>query len=191
MGLSLKFPKDRVYPRKRRPFFLPLLLLLAMLAAAWFYAQSADQRERIDAGQAKLVVMDGDSFAIGTRKLRLDGIDAPEYKQNCKDAKGADWPCGLAAKASLQRLLLAPGLSCLAEVHDRYNRSLATCSTDQTPDIGAQQVADGYAVSHEFNELRDYGKEEDAARAARRGIWQGEFTRPEEWRTAHPRASGL
>ena len=60
-------------------------------------------------------------FVVGTRKLRLEGIDAPELNQICKDVQNAEWPCGRAAWAALEKLLLEPGLSCVAEAQDRYS----------------------------------------------------------------------
>ena len=86
---------------------------------------------------------------------------------------------------------MEPGLSCVAEAQDRYARSVATCRSTSTPDIGVAQVSNGMAVTHEFNGMRDYGSEEDAARNKKRGIWRGAFDRPEDWRAKNPRGSGL
>jgi endonuclease YncB( thermonuclease family) len=186
------FPADRVYSKKKYGFWRTLfiaLLLAALLAAAWYYGKWTDQRQPVPIAGQKLYVVDGDSFVIGTRKLRLDGIDAPELKQTCKDSLNAEWPCGRAARASLEKLLLEPGLSCEAEVQDRYARSLAACRSATTLDIAAAQVKDGMAVTHEFNGMRDYGSEEDAARTQKRGIWRGAFDRPDEWRAKYPRFS--
>jgi endonuclease YncB( thermonuclease family) len=188
------FPADRVYRRKKHGFWRSLfiaVILAIMIAAAWFYGEWTDQRQPVPVAGQKLYVVDGDSFVIGTRKLRLDGIDAPEIKQTCTDSQNVEWPCGRAARASLEKLLLEPGLSCDAEVQDRYARSLATCRSATNPDIAAVQVKDGMAVTHEFNGMRDYGREEDAARNQKRGIWRGAFERPEDWRAKHPRDKAL
>jgi endonuclease YncB( thermonuclease family) len=182
-----KFPRDRVYP-KRRPGRLRRLgfafLLAAMLFAAWHFGEWSNQRTAVPVEGQKLLVMDGDSFTIGPRKLRLNGIDAPEYRQVCKDRAGNDWPCGRTARAALEKLLTEPGLVCEADIRDRYARSLAICRTAQTPDIAAAQVREGMAVSDEFNGMRSYGDQEDAASDAKRGIWQGQFVRPAEWRAS-------
>lgn len=176
----LQFPASRTYPKRRRlgRALIALLVLGAMIALAWLY----DPRESISPGSAAVRTADGDSFTIGVNKLRLDGIDAPEYRQTCRDATGIEWQCGKAARAALEKHLLEPGLVCKAQTLDRYARALATCSTAQTADIGAAQVRDGMAVSHEYYGVRDYPDEEDAARGAKRGIWQGSFTPPDEWR---------
>ena len=166
-----------------------LLLLFVMMAAGWFQDEWADRGEPVTVAGQQLTVADGDSFAVGTRRLRLDGIDAPEYRQTCNDAVGRSWECGKAARASLEQMLRKPGLACTTKAQDRYARSIATCSAAQIPDIAAAQVRDGMAVSDEFYGLRSYGDEEDTARAARRGIWLGQFVSPSEWRDRYPARS--
>lgn len=185
-----KFPADRVYRKTRHGFWRSagiFLLLALMVIGAWQYGKWTDGREPVPVDGLKIYVVDGDSFMIGSRKLRLDGIDAPELKQICNGSDGTPWSCGRTARAALEKLLTEPGLTCEAEISDRYARSLATCRTQLTADIAAMQVREGMAVSHEFNDMRDFGAEEDAARRAKRGIWRGNFERPEIWRTNHPR----
>jgi endonuclease YncB( thermonuclease family) len=162
---------------------ISILLALAIMGL-WIYFELTDTLEPFAIKGQKLTVADGDSFAIGSEKFRLDGIDAPEYRQTCKDAKGGDWECGKAARAALEQLLREPNVSCIAEASDRYGRSIVTCSSAGIKDLGAAQVAKGMAVSNEHYEIRDYGDEEDAAREAKRGIWAGTFVRPSEWRAA-------
>ena len=187
----LKFPAGRVYRRKPQSAGRTLLiagLLIAMVAAAWFYAVWTDERRPVPVAGQPIYVIDGDSFTVGKRKLRLEGIDAPELHQMCADEKGAEWPCGRSARAALETFLLAPGLSCVAEVQDRYARSVANCRSSSVPDIAAALVRAGMAVSHEFSGMREYGEEEDTAGTEKRGIWQGAFQRPDAWRAQHPRA---
>jgi endonuclease YncB( thermonuclease family) len=164
-----------------------LFVLLIMIAAAWLYAGKADTKETIISTGQTIRAADGDSFMIGPRKLRLYGIDAPELKQTCSDAAGQAWRCGAAAHGALITLLAQPGLTCQANAQDRFGRSLATCSAINTADIAAVQVRSGMAVSNEFNGMREYGAEEDEARAAKIGIWQGSITGPKEWRASHGR----
>ena len=47
-------------------------------------------------------VIDGDTLDIGTTRVRLFGIDAPESAQRCKDAKLAEWACGRSATRALE-----------------------------------------------------------------------------------------
>ena len=157
-----------------------------MFWAAWRISDISEvQTPVLTAGQ-KIIVMDGDSFIVGIKKFRLDGIDAPELKQICKDANGASWECGTASRGSLEAILRLPNLKCSVSAQDAYSRSIAKCATNQTPDVGSAQVKAGMAVSHEYYGIRTYGEEEDHAIAARKGIWVGEFTSPSEWRKSHP-----
>jgi len=61
----------------------------------------------------------------------------------------------------------------LAHGLDKYGRTLATRFLGAA-DLGRWLVAEGLATA--------YVADEDEARAARRGIWAGTFTMPEEWR---------
>lgn len=153
----------------------------------YFDNQQISPPETVTAINEKIVVADGDSFAIGARKFRLKGIDAPEYNQICKGADGKDWPCGRSAKAALETMLTRPGLACSVEYHDRFARSLAKCRNTIIPDIGGVQVSNGMAISDDFHGLRSYGDEEDMASIAKRGIWQGSFIDPKLWRQTHSR----
>ena len=141
-----------------------LALFAILVAAAWFFEEIADGGERVIFDGRQISTADGDSFAVGGRKLRLDGIDAPEYRQTCNNADGAVWECGKAARASLDEMLRAPGLACDAAFQDQYSRSIATCSNARIPDLAAAQVTLGWAVSGEYYGIRSYGDEEDAAR---------------------------
>jgi endonuclease YncB( thermonuclease family) len=167
---------------------LPSLLILIAIAllSAWL-GNFARHKQTLSASGLPLKVQDGDSFEIGSKRLRLDGIDAPEYRQTCTDINGSSWACGKAARANLEKLLHGPGLVCEHEVADRYGRALASCRSAAVANIAAKQVLDGMAISHEYYGIRDYGDEEDAAHKAKRGIWRGEFTRPEIWRGLNPR----
>jgi endonuclease YncB( thermonuclease family) len=165
------------------------VLLVAFIVAGYFYAISTDKRVTVAATGQKVFVVDGDSFTIGTHKMRLQGIDAPEYNQSCRDEASREWLCGKAARAALEKIVLEPQLACEVEIQDRYARALATCRTAHTIDVAAAQVESGMAVTHEFAGMRDYGPQEDRARGAKIGIWRGEFERPELYRASHPRGS--
>jgi endonuclease YncB( thermonuclease family) len=160
---------------------------LLLFTAAYFYSDNLTPRSVIQANTQKVIAADGDSFMIGANKLRLKGIDAPEYNQSCSDEAGQLWQCGKAARSSLETLLADAGLTCEAEVRDRYGRALSTCSTAQNQDIAAAQVRFGMALSDEWMGMRSYGAEEDEARRAKRGIWRGDFMHPSEWRAGHKR----
>jgi endonuclease YncB( thermonuclease family) len=119
---------------------------------------------------------DGDSFHLGGDRVRLLGIDAPEYAQTCTGSDGHAWPCGRSARDRLAGLLKGGAVQCQPEGRDKYQRVLAVCQVAGT-DIGRLMVAEGLAISS-----GRYAGEERAARSSRRGIWAGSFDTPRDWR---------
>ncbi len=139
-------------------------------------------------GQAK----DGDSLMVGSREVRLFGIDAPEFDQQCKRA-GQSWACGSEAHDRLSQLATGRDIRCVSVETDQYGRFLSRCSVGGT-DLNRAMVALGYAVAFRRYSL-DYVSAQASAKAARRGLWSGEFEMPSEFRysgltTTRPRAAG-
>ena len=54
---------------------------------------------------AEVRAVDGDSLVAEGRRVRLLGIDAPEYAQTSRAARGSDYPCERQALAILQKLI--------------------------------------------------------------------------------------
>lgn len=160
------------------------MLTLALLVARYCAAPPAQVRVN---GQAARVI-DGDSFRSADQDMRIDGIDAPEYRQNCQNAAGRDWPCGKAARAALSQLLLSSSWTCMVRARDDYGRAVVRCTDDRAQDLGSMMVAKGMAISGEQWGIAAYSDAEEAAKAQRRGIWQGAFLRPSDWRAANPRS---
>ena len=131
--------------------------------------------------------IDGDSLRIGGENIRLIGIDAPELRQTCRDERGRDWACGRDAHALLSRLVSRGKVTCASSAKDRYGRTLARCSAGEIADVGEALVRAGYAIDFMKG---GYGAAEAEARAAKRGIWRGEFEQPRDWRTKNRRAEG-
>lgn len=121
-------------------------------------------------------VSDGDTIDIAGQRIRLPGIDAPEWNQTCRTAGGGSWECGAAASKRMRELTRNRTLSCRPEGHDRYGRLLAVCR-DGRVDIAEAMVADGFATA-----TSRYAAAEALARRAKRGLWQGQFDAPAEWR---------
>jgi len=157
--------------RTRRPF---LVLVLTALAGG---AQLACVPQETIVGRA--TVTDGDSLQIGATRIRLFGIDAPEGRQPCRRNGGA-WRCGEEAAVKLRALVGDVSLRCAEQDIDDYGRTVAVCHNGST-DIGAEMVRSGFALAYRYYS-RDYVDEEDEARAAKRGVWAGEFTPPWDWR---------
>ena len=125
-------------------------------------------------------VVDGDTLRIGERRIRLHGIDAPERAQRCDGADGQRYRCGEEATAALTRLIGGRQPACVERDRDSYGRSVAVCSVAGR-DLNRAMVAEGWALAY-TRYSRDYEGDEAAARRARRGVWQGAFERPDQYR---------
>ena len=130
--------------------------------------------------QSRVSVTDGDSFRRGKQRIRLFGIDAPELAQECLDAKGRPYACGQAAKRALQELIGGAEISCDVVERDKYRRDVARCRKNDL-EINREMVRLGWALAYERHSV-DYLVAEATARNARRGLWQGHFQTPEDFR---------
>jgi endonuclease YncB( thermonuclease family) len=92
-----------------------------------------------------------------------------------------------AAKTRLAELVSQGGVSCTPHGYDRYGRTLAVCSAGNIPDLGEMLVREGYAMNFALGHS-GYPAAEREAQSARRGVWQGEYESPRNWRRRHPRA---
>lgn len=154
---------------------LDLFLVLAVLGLTALIAARVEHlATQTLAGQA--VVNDGDSLTIGSERIRLKGIDAPEWDQTCHAPSGS-YRCGRESASALREHVRGRPVSCEGWERDRYGRLLAVCSVGGV-DLNRRQVADGWAVAYGA-----YDEEERQARAQQVGLWQGEFDRPRDWRT--------
>src|SRR6516162_7146036 len=102
-----------------------LIIATAIASAAISWSSKAYSGEEL-IGSAR--VIDGDTVAIGSTHVRLEGIDAPETDQVCLNAKGERWNCGIAARDRLSWQINGRTISCAARGQDRYTRTLAICS---------------------------------------------------------------
>lgn len=168
----------------RQLMFAGLLLLLVVL---WLRFAAHDRVERgtLTADGARVHVADGDTLRIGARTIRIQGIDAVELKQFCRDKDGTAWSCGMGARDALTALVGKGNLSCTTQAQDQYRRDIANCRVDGIADIGASLVRQGWAISEAKRSGDPYLAEEAEAKREGRGIWRGDFQNPQIWRDAH------
>jgi endonuclease YncB( thermonuclease family) len=180
-------------PMRSPKSLLIWLVLIAVAAALAQYFQDRD-RERRTAEPPKPVgaaisgrarVVDGDSLIIGASRIRLFGIDAPEGRQDCRDAQGRSYRCGETSRRALAELIGGGEVTC-TPVGSSHDRSVAVC-TAQGRDLSEAMVRGGHAVELRQHSRGRYSSAEREAREAKRGLWAGEFERPGEWRGRHPR----
>lgn len=164
-------------PRRRHRKFLDYALAFAILGLLLVVSSRLD---RIESRQATGVVTvnDGDTLTLNGEKIRLRGIDAPEYDQICL-RDGEEYPCGRRSRDALGNLIAGRPVTCSGWERDRYGRLLGDCSAGDD-DLNAAQVAGGWAVAY-----GDYRDREEEARAMGLGLWAGEFERPRDWRRSH------
>lgn len=156
---------------------LQLVAVLALIALIAVVAGLLQPRSAPITGRAEAI--DGDTLRVGSTRVRITGLDAPELDQTCGDANGTAWACGTAAKSFLADLVAAGRATCIRSGRDRYGRTLAKCSVGAA-DLGTAIVGAGWAVAEP-----EYLFAEVGARAAGRGIWAGAFEAPADWRRDH------
>lgn len=129
---------------------------------------------------AEVKAVDGDSLVIGERRIRLLGIDAPEYSQTCGDKDGYDYPCGQDSLRFMQELLAKGQVECKTVQKDIYKRDLSICYVNGE-DINRKMIENGRAVVYRTDDT-EYLAAEESARVNKRGVWQGKFMKPELYR---------
>jgi endonuclease YncB( thermonuclease family) len=125
-------------------------------------------------------IVDGDTLAIGTTKVRLEGIDAPETDQVCLNAKGVRWACGIDARDQLAAHIAGREINCTSSGTDVYRRTLATCMLAEE-NLNDWMVQQGWALAY-VKYSSKYVHAEENARTNQRGLWQGAFIAPWDWR---------
>ena len=152
----------RFWPERRPRRWLRLLVggrplaLLAVAALIWPTldpalleppALLATDPERVDArftrcgrGGNQACVVDGDTFRLGRRRVRIIGIDAPEVNARCE----AEKRLAEAATAKLQQLLNQGPFTMsgrIDDAHDRYGRELKAL-TRKRADGSTESIAE-------------------------------------------------
>ena len=152
-------------------------LAVAVLGLLFLLAARLDPGE-MHAVEGRATVNDGDTITLGAERIRLRGIDAPEFDQQCRSG-GTDYACGRRSREALVALIGGRPVSCSGDGRDRYGRILAVCSVGGV-NINSRQVETGWAIAY-----GDYRSEEDVARRNAVGLWTGSFDNPGDWRAMH------
>ena len=127
-------------------------------------------------------VVDGDTLDIHGQRVRLWGVDAPESSQTCTVA-GKVALCGQAAALALSDFIGQKTVSCTRKDTDRYGRLVGVCSVTGV-EVNRWQVEQGNALAYVQYGGAVYNEAEARARAARVGVWAGEFVTPWDYRKA-------
>lgn len=192
----------RMRSPRRRPLGVVQrrLILVTVAAAGALAAQTAMQHSDhmpelhlpnwTSAGLATIAgvasVIDGDTIEIRGQRIRFNGIDAPESQQLCKNANGADYPCGRRSAAALDGFLAASKpVQCTFVTWDRYHRYIGDCRRADGASVAAWMVEHGQALDWPRYSHGTYAEKQATAEASKVGIWVGKFQSPWDWRTEH------
>ena len=136
-------------------------------------------------------VVDGDTVHIDNYKFRLEGIDAPEMRQQCKKESFKisffigftfykDYSCGKVSKEKLITKIDTTEIKCISSSKDRYKRYIATCYKGKT-NLNQWMVRNGFAIAYR-RYSKTYVSDEEFAKENKLGLWKGKFMEPEKWR---------
>lgn len=125
-------------------------------------------------------VINADTIIIGSGYLRLYGIDAPEVNQACANKHGRSYKCGQEAALWLKSWITGNQIECRVMKRDQKGNMVGICSLGDY-DIGAALVNAGWAVA-DIRTTDIYVPYEYQAQANKRGLWQGRFYMPWDWR---------
>lgn len=130
-------------------------------------------------------VVNGDTLIMYNNYFRLFGIDAPESNQMCADKYGSSYNCGREAAKWLKNWIGDTELECHVVRQNTKGDMEGTCSYGPY-DIGAALVNAGWAVAN--TQVTDiYYPYEIQAKENNRGLWEGKFYKPWDWRKMQKR----
>jgi endonuclease YncB( thermonuclease family) len=153
------------------------VLVCTLLLCASAHAQQVG--ESISGQVAKVV--DGDTFDIGRRRIRIWGIDAPEKRARCR-RDGRRWRPAWGSTAALNDCLRGTTVTCRVQKIERRWRKVRYVSEcwrdDSKEDVAACMVQSGWATDWPGYSGGHYAPLEAGPKASRRGVWQCEGEPP-------------
>jgi len=155
----------------------PVLAIAALLAAVAAPATAAD----LLVGVA--TALDGDSLSLDGAAIRLNGIDAPELDQTCREGFQTvqrEYPCGLEAVALLTSLISDFQVACVSYGAREDGVVVGTCYAGGR-DVAEVLAREGWAIADPKGSAR-YINAANRAREASWGLWSGHFEEPALWR---------
>lgn len=132
-------------------------------------------------------VISGSVLKINGLNVKLFGIDAPDVGQTCANNHGQAYYCGHEALTWLQEWIADRPVTC--HILGKIERGWATgaCFVDDNKyDVAASVVNAGWAVAYAKN-TKMYVAYEQQAAENKRGLWQGTFYKPWDWRRIQSR----
>jgi endonuclease YncB( thermonuclease family) len=123
-------------------------------------------------------VIAGDIIELQGRRLRLDGIDAPEPGQRCT-VEQRQYDCGEVARTALLDLTAGVEVLCRPLGPGPGGSVTARCFAAGY-DLSEGMVYTGWALADPTAADR-YGAVQAQAKRSRHGLWRGRFVAPWDW----------
>ena len=164
-------------------------IILIIICSIFFILTYNDVRsEEIKEISGNAQIIDGDTIKINSKKIRLYGIDAPEFMQMCKKPYlkiifftfTKDYPCGKISTQKLQKKINNKVITCKILDIDRYKRLIGECYK-RNLNLNSWLVSNGYAVAYR-KYSKKYISNEINAKNEKKGLWQGKFEMPWDFR---------
>ena len=167
-------------------------ILLFLICLIFFFLTYKDVKSsEITSITGHAEVTDGDTIKINTFKIILNVIDAPEKKQKCKRPYleifififYEDYSCGQKSTEALIKKINNQKITCKISNVDYFKRLIGECYKRKI-NLNAWLVSNGHAVA-----FRKYSKkyvpDEILAKQEKKGIWQGKFEMPWDYRKSN------
>ena len=165
--------------------------LCAIFAIA-LHATSASSSTHTAPIVGRATVIDGDTLDIHGERIRVNGIDAPESMQLCKDSRERPYRCGAVTARRLADFLAASTPTrCEFVTRDRYGRFVGDCFRADNNSVASYLVRNGLALDYVSYSKGKYAQEERRAKAERLGMWRGSFKLPWQWRAEQRSKGGI
>lgn len=139
--------------------------------------------------RGKAQVVTGSVLKIKGIYVQLLGIDAPNPEQTCSNIRGISYSCGKKSITWLQDWLQGQSVKCNVIGDIVQHRATGVCFLGQY-DIAAAIVSAGWAVAYNKN-TNVYEPYEQQARENLKGMWNGRFYRPSDWRELKKRKADV
>ena len=164
------------------------IILIIICSIIFFLTYNDVKSEEIKEISGNAQIIDGDTIKINSNKIRLYGIDAPEFNQLCKKPYltififtfNKDYRCGKISTEKLKKKINNKVINCKILDIDRYKRLIGECYK-RNLNLNSWLVSNGYAVAYK-KYSRKYSYLEKQAKDNQKGIWGGNFDMPWNWR---------
>lgn len=156
-----------------RSAFNAAMIRTILIAAAFLIGQPAFAADI----SGVPTIIDGETLEVGGKRFKLWGIDAPDVRQTCT-IRRRDYTCGRISTTALMDLVAGVNVTCRPV---KGTKDVARCYAGGY-ELSEGMIHTGWALAMPRDHAR-FAPIEKKAAAARRGLWQGEFAMPWDWKS--------